>query len=83
MTTATTIRWDSDEKRDRVEALARREQTSVNRLINRLVDAVLTAEAAEASFRAAARRGDPRRTLALLDRLDAQDRAAGIAGTKP
>lgn len=35
------------------------------------------------SFRAAAKRGNPQRAIKLLDRLDEQDRAKGIAGTGP
>lgn len=37
----------------------------------------------EAAFRAAAKRGNPQRTIEILDRLDEQDRATGIAGMAP
>jgi hypothetical protein len=36
-----------------------------------------------ASFLAAAARGNPERGLRLLEKLNRQDRKAGVAGTKP
>lgn len=81
---SSTIRWDSTETRNAMVRLARRKgYGSVNRLVNSLAETVIAQEAAEATFRALASRGDPKRTLALLDEMDARDRAQGIAGTKP
>ena len=83
-TKTTTVRWDSTEKERKVKAIARRTGIgSVNRLVNSWADTVIAQEAAEASFRAAAGRGDPARLLKLLDKLDAQDVVAGIKGTRP
>lgn len=84
MKIATTIRWDTPEKAQKVKAIAReRGSGSLNKLVNSWADAVINAEAAEASFRAAAKRGNPQRLLAVLDKLDREDQAAGIAGTQP
>lgn len=78
------IRWNSEEKARKVKALAQeRSRGSVNRLVNAWADAVLTAEAAEASFRAAASRGNPERLIRVLEEVDRQDRAARIAGPRP
>lgn len=73
MKTQTTIRWQGDGKQRRVAQLARRLNTSVNGLVNSLADAAIAQADAEASFRAAASRGNVRRALKLLDRLDAED----------
>lgn len=78
-----TIRWDADKKRA-IEALARRRGIkSVNKLVNSWADTVIAQEAAETSFRAAARRGNPQELIDYLESLNAQDRKAGIAGTQP
>lgn len=83
-TPATTIRWDSAEKLKKIRAIAKAGNVrSLNRLVNSWADTVIISAAAEDSFRASARNGDPKRLLALLDKLDEADRAAGIAGTKP
>lgn len=81
---SSTIRWDTTERRNAMVRIAQRKgYGSVNRLVNSLAEVVIAQEAAEATFRALVSRGDPKRTLALLDKLDEQDRKAGIAGTKP
>jgi hypothetical protein len=81
---SSTIRWDTAERRNELVRLARRKgYGSVNRLVNSLAEVVLAQEAAEATFRAAASRGNPKAALALLDELDERDRRKGLAGTKP
>ena len=80
---ASTIRWDNEEKKTALERIARRKEASLNALVNHWADVVIHSEAAEASFRAAAARGNPKRLKRLLQTLDAQDEARGIAKTKP
>ncbi len=80
---SSTVRWDSPEKKKHLARIARHKGCSVNRFVNSLADIVIAQESAEASFRAAAGRGNPKRLLALLDSLDRKDEAKGIAGTKP
>ncbi len=77
------IRWDSADLKEKIAALARQRGRSVNRLVNEWAQIILAQEQAEASFRAAASRGNPKRLLRLLDRLDAEDRRRGLAGSKP
>ena len=79
-----TVRWDSKDKQKNLARIARHKGfSSVNRFVNSLAEIVIAQESAEASFRAAAGNGDPKRLLALLDRLDAQDKANRISDTKP
>jgi len=81
---SSTIRWDSREKKREMARIAKLKGfNSVNRLVNSMADVLMAQEAAEATFRALASRGNPKRALALLDKLDEQDRRAGIAGTQP
>ncbi len=80
---ASTIRWSTPDKLSQVAAIAKKHGGSINGLVNQWADTVIAQEAAEASFRAAAGRGDPKRLLALLDKLDAEDQRKGIAGTQP
>ena len=82
--TSSTIRWDRNDKGAEMARIARRKGFgSVNRLVNSLAEVVIAQEAAEATFRAAASRGNPKRALALLDELDARDQSAGVAGSQP
>ncbi len=83
MSLATTIRWDSEDKKKEVERLARESGQSVNHMINRWAEIVTAQRQAEAAFRASARLGDRKRLLARLKKLDEEDRAAGIANTRP
>ena len=79
-----TVRWDSKDKQKNLARIARHKGfSSVNRFMNSLAEIVIAQEAAEASFRAAASRGNPKRLIALLDRLDQEDAEKGISGTQP
>lgn len=80
---SSTIRWDTERKRRQVDAIARRHNASINKLVNHWADTVIAQEAAEAGFRAAAANGDPAKVLALLDKLDADDEKRGIRNTQP
>ncbi len=60
----------------------KRGYSSVNRLVNSMAEIIIAQEDAEASFRAAASKGDPARLIALLDKLDESDRKNGIANTQ-
>jgi hypothetical protein len=55
----------------------------VNKLVNDWAEIVIAQEAAEASFRAAAARGNPKSIIALLNKLNADDEKAGIRNTRP
>ena len=82
--TSSTIRWDSHDKGAQMARIARHKGFgSVNRLVNSLAEVVIAQEAAEATFRAAAMRGDPKRALGLLDGLDARDKRAGVDESQP
>ena len=59
-----------DATHERLKQLARARRLSVNKLIEEFSTAALAEFDAEVRFRARAARGDPRRGLALLDRLD-------------
>ena len=80
---ASTIRWDSEAKKQKVESIAQRHTASVNKLVNDWAEIVIAQEAAEASFRAAAARGNPEAIIALLKKLNADDEKAGIRNTHP
>lgn len=63
-----------EETARRLKALARSRGVSVNKLIEELSARALAAWDTENHFRALAANGDIERALAILDRLDAQDR---------
>jgi hypothetical protein len=77
------IRWRGNHKLDRVRQIASRSGQSINQMVNSWADMVIAQNEAEASFLAAAARGNPARGLRLLDKLNRQDRKNRIAGTKP
>lgn len=80
---ASTIRWDSEEKKKKVESIAVRRNASVNKMVNDWAEIVIAQEAAEASFRAAAARGNPEAIISLLKKMNADDEKAGIRNTQP
>ena len=57
----------------RLRDLARARGVSINKLIEEMATATLSAHDAEVRFRLMAARGKPERGLAILDRLDAAD----------
>jgi HicB family len=59
-----------DDKHERLKRLARSRRVSVNKLVEELATSVLSAHDAEVRFRALALRGNPKKALGLLDRLD-------------
>jgi predicted transcriptional regulator len=59
-----------DDKHERLKALAKQRHMSINKLIEEFSTAALAEYDAEARFLARAARGDPNRGLALLDKLD-------------
>jgi hypothetical protein len=68
----------------RLRDLARARGVSINKLIEEMATATLSAHDAEVRFRLLAARGKPDRALAILDRLDADDRGTGMAeGKRP
>ena len=77
------IRWRGTHKLERVRQIASRNGQSINQMVNSWADMVIAQNEAEASFIAAAGRGNPERGLRLLDRLNRLDRRNRIAGTKP
>jgi predicted transcriptional regulator len=64
-----------DDTAARLKALARSRGLSMNKLVEELSAQALSAWDTENHFRALAATGDVRRALAILDRLDADDRA--------
>jgi len=66
----------------RLRDLARARGVSINKLIEEMATATLSAHDAEVRFRLLAARGRPERGLAILDRLDAADRGRGMAEEK-
>jgi hypothetical protein len=58
----------------RLRELARGRGVSINKLIEEMTTATLSAHDAEVRFRLLATRGKPDRALAILDRVDAADR---------
>jgi hypothetical protein len=62
-----------DDTHDRLRDLARTRGISINKLIEEVTTASLAAHDAEVQFRLMAARGNPRKALALLNRLDAED----------
>lgn len=59
-----------DDKHLRLKQLAKSRHLSINKLVEELATSVLSAHDAEVRFRALALRGNPKKALALLDRLD-------------
>jgi len=73
-----------DATHKRLRDLARARGVSINKLIEEMATATLSAHDAEVRFRLLAGRGKPERGLAILDRLDAADRRKGMAeGKRP
>jgi hypothetical protein len=66
----------------RLRDLARVRGVSMNKLIEEIATATLAAHDAEVRFRLLAARGDPKRALALLDRLDDARGQKGMAEAK-
>ena len=66
----------------RLRDLARTRGVSINKLIEDMATATLSAHDAEVRFRLLAARGKPERGLAILDRLDAADRRKGMSEAK-
>lgn len=62
-----------DDKRERLKALARANAISVNKLIDALATVALANHDARVRFETRAARGDRKRALALLDKLDRAD----------
>ena len=60
----------TDEKHERLKALAKSNAISVNKLIDELATVALANYDARTRFEARAARGDPHRARALLDRID-------------
>lgn len=59
-----------DDKHKRLKALARSNSISLNKLIDELATVALANYDARVRFEARAARGNPRRALRLLDKLD-------------
>jgi predicted DNA-binding protein len=59
-----------DEKHERLKALARANAVSITTLIDELATVALSNFDARVRFESRAKRGDPARALALLDKLD-------------
>jgi hypothetical protein len=72
MSTLTVRMPDATHERFRDLAWAR--GVSINKLIEEMATATLSAHDAEVRFRLMAARGNPAKALAILDRLDAADR---------
>ena len=68
-----------DDTHARLRDLARARGLSINKLIEEMATATLSAHDAEVRFRLLAARGDPKRALAILDRLDNADARKGLA----
>lgn len=60
-----------DDKHERLKCLAEQRGLSLNKLIEEWSTVALTEFDAETRFRLLASKGDPKRALNLLDRLDA------------
>jgi hypothetical protein len=63
----------TDEKHERLKALAKSNAISVNKLIDELATVALANYDARVRFEARAARGDPGRAITLLDRIDRDD----------
>ncbi|GAB1395158.1 ribbon-helix-helix domain-containing protein [Rhodocyclaceae bacterium] len=73
--TTLTIRLP-DDTADRLKSLARSRGLSTNKLVEELSARALAAWDTENHFRAMAANGNVAQALAILDRLDAEDRGA-------
>jgi predicted transcriptional regulator len=62
-----------DEKHERLKALAKANSISVNKLIDELATVALANYEARVRREARSARGNPKRALALLDKLDRAD----------
>jgi predicted transcriptional regulator len=62
-----------DDKHERLKALAKAKSISVNKLIDELATVALANYDARVRLEARAARGNPKRALALLDKLDQAD----------
>jgi predicted transcriptional regulator len=62
-----------DDKHERLKALARSNSISVNKLIDELATVALANYDARVRFETRATRGNPKRALSLLDKLDRAD----------
>ena len=60
----------ADDKHERLKALARAYAISINKLMDELATVALANYDAKVRFETRAARGDPKRALALLDKLD-------------
>jgi hypothetical protein len=67
-----------DDTHARLRNLAQARGISINKLIEEMAIAALSAHDAEVRFRLMAARGRPERGLAILDRLDAADARKGL-----
>ncbi|WP_020503377.1 ribbon-helix-helix protein, CopG family [Lamprocystis purpurea] len=65
-----------DDTAERLKALARSRRLSMNKLVEELSAQALSAWDTENHFRALAATGSVQQALAILDRSDAEDRAA-------
>ena len=63
-----------DDKHERLKALARSNSISVNELMDELATVALANHDARVRFETRAARGNPKRALSLLDKLDRADR---------
>jgi predicted transcriptional regulator len=63
----------SDDKHERLKALARSNAISVNKLIHELATVALANYDAKVRFEIRATRGNPKRALNLLDKLDREE----------
>lgn len=63
-----------DDKHERLKALAERRGVSVNKLMDELATIALTEHDARTWFEVRAAKGNPRRGLEILDKLDAAHR---------
>lgn len=59
-----------DDKHRRLKQLAKSRHLGINKLVEELTTSILSAHDAEVRFRALALKGNTKKALALLDRLD-------------
>ena len=59
-----------DDKHLRLKQLAKSRRLSMNKLVEELATSILSAHDAEVRFHTLALRGNPKKALALLDKLD-------------
>jgi hypothetical protein len=71
-----------DDTHARLCDLARMRGVSINKLVEEMTIATLSAHDAEVRFRLMAARGNPKRLEATLRRLDAEERQKGFAESK-